>query len=497
MKKKIEALFLRLKTAIRQNPVEVILSVLFCTIGCMSYENNQEALFVILSYSPVLFISSYILNRLTDKGRGRIFYFLSVLFFIPFFWKQKDIGTPFWMVSQVLIQLFYLVACWQRENDSFVRKGLGYLRSWLSAIVLSGIAWLLALSIYFSISYIFEIWQNGENRFIVYSLSIIWGGMMPLLFLMFNQEDEDGLPLPNRLFDILLNYVMVPALLIYAGILYVYFIKITILWSLPKGLVAYIVIGFVTALFVLKGCQPFLTRRYFDWFFRYASWIAIPALAMYWVGACYRINQYGFTVDRVYLIVVGAILTGTVLLFLTPRSGRYLYATLLSILFFGIVTYIPGISAKDIERISQTKRGNYPMKIQTYDADSYLLISNDLPLSIDGYEGLRFVRSYGNGSAMYTSEQEDSISLYDKIGNLLYKENMDSLFTRQLEKVGLTPYDSIPVAVNPDFFSIEMDSALFILEEVSIRRSAKDSAYSVSYMTPGVYLKKRVPLPAQ
>ena len=38
MKKKIEALLKRLQIAVRHNPAEVVLSVLFCCFGCALYE---------------------------------------------------------------------------------------------------------------------------------------------------------------------------------------------------------------------------------------------------------------------------------------------------------------------------------------------------------------------------------------------------------------------------------------------------------------------------
>ena len=49
-----------------------------------------------------------------------------------------------------------------------------------------------------------------------YSSSIAFAGILPLLFLLFNREkEEEGV---NKLFDVLLNYVLSPALLIYAVI---------------------------------------------------------------------------------------------------------------------------------------------------------------------------------------------------------------------------------------------------------------------------------------
>ena len=491
MRKKIQALLVRLREAVRQNPVEVLLAVMFCVVGCISYESKDDNLNAILAYAPVLFLATYILNAWTEACRWRIIYYVSFFFFIPFLWKKEDVGSAFWLVSICVIQLLYLAASWQKDNILFFVRGLAYLRALLSAFLLAGVAWLLSLSIYFSISYIFDIWQSGQGRFIVYSLSIGFAGIMPLLFLMFNQEGEEDGKVQNRLFDVLLNYVLTPALLIYAVILYLYFIKIAVMWSLPKGAVAYIVVSFVSALFILKGSQPFLTRRYFDWFYRFAAFIAIPALIMYWVGACYRINQYGFTQERVYLVVVGAVLSGIVVLFLTKRTGRYLYAALLAVVLLSAVTYIPGITAGDIERISQSKRGNYPMQPEQYSDYSYLTLTNIQPLNISGYDTIRSIRNYKTPGGMYVAMEEDTFRLYNEAGNLVYKESLASLLQKQLNKVGLTPTDSIPEKINPAFFCMEVDSALLIFDEISMNRMYKDSAYTINYMTSGVYLNKK------
>lgn len=488
MKKKIEAIIKRLFTAVRHHPVEVVLAVLFCVMGCVYFETRHREIEVVLSYYPVLFLATYILNRLTDGKRWRFVYYLSLFFFIPFFWKAEDIGSASYLTTLVSIQLLYLVSNWERDNTRFMQKGLGYLRAILSAGLLAGVAWLLSVSIYFSIQYIFEIWETSEQRFIAYSLSLIFGGMMPLLFLMFNQDSEEQGG--NKLFDMLLNYVLTPALLIYAAILYLYFIKITVLWSLPKGAVAYIVVSFVSAAFLLKGCQSFLEKRVYDWFYRFTSLASMPALAMYWVGTFYRINQYGYTEARVYLVVVGAVLTGTVLLFLNQRTGRYLYAAVWAIALLATVTYIPGITAKDIERISQLKRGNDPEVKEIPAFESYT-IRDVSPLDIAGYNTLRTVRMFEEkGIGMMALTRRDTLCLYAADGTVLFKENLSQLFVRQLAKAGLSPTDSIPPRVYPQLLRIEMDSALFVFDEIGAYRYSPTVPYTISYMEPGYYLKK-------
>ena len=123
----------------------------------------------------------------------------------------------------------------------------------------------------------------------------------------------------------------------------------------PGG-IAYLVFGYAIVATVLKACQPMLLRRMYDWYYGRFSLIALPALAMFWTGVGYRVQQYGFTQDRVYLAVCGAIMTVTILLFFSRRSGRYLYVAALSGVLLAVFTYIPGVTAAAIGIRSQMQR---------------------------------------------------------------------------------------------------------------------------------------------
>lgn len=493
MKKRIEAIIIRLRLAIRQHPVEVLLSVVFCLLGCVHIESGYEYQFLEgpLAYFPVLFLIIYTLNGVTLQKKFRWLYFLSALFCVPFFgWTIMDVWTPTYLVSLVVVQLFYLVSGWKRDNDEFVRVALRYLKAMLSAGLLAGVAYLLAVSIYVSVQYIFEIWNGSDRRFYSEAAYLVFMCGMPLLFLMFNQEKEEKDDSRNRLFEVLLNYVLSPALLIYAVILYLYFIKVTVLWSLPKGAVAYIVVSFVSAMFIQKGCQVFLSKRYYDWFYKRASLAVLPALVMYWVGVYYRINQYGFTEPRVYLVVTGVILTGLAILFFTKRWGSYLYASCLSIVCLSAVTYIPGVTAEDIERISQTARGNYSPKERIYDYQSFLEIEDGNPVDISGYQTLVPVMGYRSSDKMWTTIEQDTFYIFNNTQDIIYRESVSSFWNKQLTKAGLNPHDSIPTKAFPILLEFNMDSTTLILQAINLYRSSADSAYKVSYLTPAYYLKK-------
>lgn len=487
MKKKIKNVWKRLRQAVRQNPAEVLLALVFCSLGCFYDFTRSVVVKDIIPYFPIFFLTTSLLNRLTAGKKGRALYVLSFGFFLPFFWIELERGSVTYWVSLAVVQLLYLTGSRARDNERFVRFGLSYLGAVLSACLLASITWVLAQSVYYSIRYIFEVGEGYSDDFMRYSTSVVFLGLMPLLFLMFSEKEERVADGDNKVFEVLLNYVLSPVLLIYALILYLYVIKIVVLWSLPKGAVAYIVVSFVSAAFLLKGCQPLLKRRWYDWFYDRTAPAVLPALALYWIGASYRIHEYGFTVARVYLVVVGVVLTGTALLFFFRRTSHYLYAAFLAVAALSAVTYIPGIKAKDIERISQTKRGNFPLKEKGYDDTAFLTIYTNGPVDCTGYTSLFRLHSYQVEGAEWMDYTADTLFFYGRDGQPVWSEPLDSLFMRQLAKAGLSPSDTIPEALYPLLLEMETDSVKYVFEQISL---TKDSVYHVTYIQPAFYLKR-------
>lgn len=488
MKKRLEVMWEQARMAVRSNPVEVLMAILVCWLNCYRYEKGEMYAYdMLLHYFPVLFLFTYTLNSRFKEGKFRVIYYLSgivCLLFLGFTEKWEFSAT--YIVSLVVIQLVYLVSGWKRDNHTFMGEGLRYLRALLSSGLLAGIVWLLSLSIYFCITYIFEIWKMTDNNIFIYIPCLSFMGVMPLLFLMFNGKKDEVDFMGSRLFGVLLNYVLSPALLIYAVILYLYFIKIAVLWSLPKGAVAYIVVSFASAIFLLKGCQVFLAHRYYDWFYNRASLVVLPTLVLYWIGALYRIHEYGFTELRVYLVVVGLILTGVAFLFLSNRWGHYLFAALWAIGLLVVVTYIPGITAHDIERISQAGRDTHIDEMEMIPV--YKEISSNEPINIEGYRSLEKITNYdGIDGIINLDFKGDSLSILDGNGTLMYQKSTEDFLDGQMAKVGLARRDTIPVSAYPKFLQLELDSGKVVLESINMMR---DTVYHVNSVYGDVYLKR-------
>lgn len=124
--------------------------------------------------------------------------------------------------------------------------------------------------------------------------------------------------------SVLVNYVLVPIVAIYAVILHAYAVKILIDGALPKGQ-----IGLMVTIFALGGTASWLVawpwRETGTWllrfFMRFWFWFTIVPVILLAVAIWERISTYGVTPDR-YGIVIVAVWLAIVTLYLAVRRNR-------------------------------------------------------------------------------------------------------------------------------------------------------------------------------
>ena len=205
-----------------------------------------------------------------------------------------------------------------------------------------------------SFFYIFGI--NEPKHFYAHIAQFIWFVLAPQVCCTLIRQNEDEVKEPFKVLRIILNFILSPAVIIYTVILYTYFVKIVFEWDLPKGGVAWMVMEFITVTLIGRVAQSILSQRYYDWFYRHFTLIAIPPLVMYWIGSIYRIRIYSFTESRFYLMVAGVLMTLFVLMLYRQRTRRYQLMALIFGAAIILFTYIPGISAKSIGLHCQKQR---------------------------------------------------------------------------------------------------------------------------------------------
>ncbi|MDD3840218.1 MAG: DUF4153 domain-containing protein [Clostridia bacterium] len=161
----------------------------------------------------------------------------------------------------------------------------------------------------------------------------------------------------SKLLRILILYIVMPLLSVYTCILYIYFIKIIVTRQWPVGMVSHLVLWYsVIVAAVLFFIAPIRdTNKWADRFSKWFPKIIIPVLIMMFISMGIRINAYGVTENRYYVIVLGLWVFGImVYLSLVKNPKNIVLPVVLSAI--AIVSVFGPLSSYSISKMSQNNR---------------------------------------------------------------------------------------------------------------------------------------------
>ncbi len=224
---------------------------------------------------------------------------LLLAFFYP---VHLSAGHLFLPAATAVFLLIAPFACREVSGDNvwgFVYKSaIAVMFGGVSTVILAGgLSAILA-----SIGYLFEIKINGKLYADIWSVG--WCLFFPLYVLAGvprELESDNGpcdIPAPV---SFIANYLMVPMMLAYTGILYAYGLKIAFEWELPRGNLAYMVTGFgIVGILTHLAIYPMRERgtRLLRFYFK-AFYVLLPVpLVLLAIGLWTRIAEYGITEQR-------------------------------------------------------------------------------------------------------------------------------------------------------------------------------------------------------
>ena len=361
MNTKVKTILQQLLQSPRRFPVELALGVVFFIIAVWDSEthvwNEKTAEYVsavngdiLWFFVPLMALTFWLhrVNRWAYYASFFLFLPLMMLDLKPFLWTY---GFAF---TYVLAAILLIIGNRRLDNRSFAAHALHVVTQMFFGMLISCILYMAVLAIMASFFYIFGI--DEPKHFYEHIAQFIFFVLAPQVCCTLVRQNEDEVEEPFKILRLILNFILSPAVIIYTVILYTYFIKIAFEWDLPKGGVAWMVMGFITVALIGRVAQSILSQRYYDWFYKHFTLIAIPPLIMYWIGSIYRIRLYSFTESRFYLMVAGALMTLFVLMLWKKRTRKYQLMALIFGAAIILFTYIPGISAKSIGLSCQKQR---------------------------------------------------------------------------------------------------------------------------------------------
>jgi hypothetical protein len=253
-------------------------------------------------------------------------------------------------ITFVLLPYFY-----KRENFELYIMKL-FIRFWITALY-SGVLFAGMAAILFTIDKLLQI--KVDEKMYLYVWFLIAGVFAPAFFLggipAFTQrlEKDDY----SKLLRILLLYIIMPLITVYTVILYIYFAKAIITLEWPQGLVAHLVLWYS----VISAAVIFLTsplteankwvRTFIFWFIK----LILPVLVIMFISIGIRINAYGITENRYFVVLLGLWVTG-VMIYLNLTKSRRNIVMPISLAIIALLSVSGPWSAYSVSKLSQSIR---------------------------------------------------------------------------------------------------------------------------------------------
>ncbi len=320
MKINIKDIVSNLKKAIIRFPLSMgIASVAtLAALGMVARHSTEDNFLVRVLISGIIWyfasIASYISfekYKINPDYRNLISLLIGFLFVGTIFYLPKS-ETPYlyWYQSGLLTFVFILAVGFIGFSlkDSmlsfwFYTKTLifNFLISSLFALILQiG----LSLSL-LSLDQLFNVRIN-ENWYAYISI-VLWGIFHAWVFLsLFPNDNSEPLVKVEKLVKTLSLYIMLPVVALYGVILTAYLSKIIIIGIWPEGYVSYLVINYsIAGLLTFYLAYPFLKEGFLKFLHFIYFGSLIPLLFMLFAAITMRSNEYGITVNRYYVYLIG------------------------------------------------------------------------------------------------------------------------------------------------------------------------------------------------
>jgi len=212
-----------------------------------------------------------------------------------------------------------------------------FIRFW-TAVLYSGFLYLGLTLALVSLKLLFDVDIHDKLFFELYILII--GFFNTWFFVAGIPKDFDALdaiteyPKGLKIFS---QYVLLPLLILYLFILYGYGGKIVLLWDWPKGIVSYLiacvsVLGILTFLLI----HPYGSLSDNAWIKKASKSyyiILFPLIVILFIAVSMRIDEYGITINRYIILLLGIWLTIVCLYFTVGKTNiKFIPTSLAAIL---------------------------------------------------------------------------------------------------------------------------------------------------------------------
>lgn len=255
------------------------------------------------------------------------------------------------------------------------------------------------------------------------------------------------------------QYVLVPLATIYLAIILAYEIKVIVQWTLPSGVISWLILGYaVYGILSILLVYPVRHQEENRWISTYSKWfyvLLVPLLPLLCVAIGVRVLDYGITEPRYIVLILALWLTGVTGYFLFTRQYN-IKVIPMSLCLVALLSAWGPQSASSVSERSQIARLNDMFGKQGLLTDGQLQpVSISLPDSA-GTEMLaqvRFVLDHYGPAGMQPllpNALFDSLQVADTIKSKHHRQTKQFEIVR--EYLALKPY--YVTSARRDFFEV-------------------------------------------
>ena len=345
----------QIKNAVSAHPIEIFLISAFAIgIWFMELEphqgNDHLAYWV---FEPMLFIFVY-LSRPYSWYR---FSWIVPLVALAIIGMTNDsaefyLSSPKFWGANFIALLVLLGFPFEKNNQGFTYRNFTN----LFHLGLATAVWLLVFglvaAILFTIKTLFNVeFSDSFYEHIYTSLGIF---TLPLFFLVFQQRQAKSEMTLNRIFEILVNFVLAPALMIFTVLLYAYVVQIIFEGVLPKGMLANITLPYLLGGLGVYALRSICAKARWETFFKFYPYLAIVPIVLLWLAIDRRISAYAWTEQRIYLVALATAITIAYAILIVPKARQYRLISGVVMVAIFAMTWI--VKPQEIAYQSQTVR---------------------------------------------------------------------------------------------------------------------------------------------
>ena len=345
----------QIKSAVSTHPIAIFLisafaiGIWFMELGPRQ-ENDHLAYWV---FEPILFIFVY-LSRPYSWYR---FSWIVPLVALAIIGMTNDsaefyLTSPKFWGANFIALLVLLGFPFEKNNQGFTYRNFTN----LFHLGLATAVWLLVFglvaAILFTITTLFNVeFSNSFYDHFYTSLGIF---TQPLFFLVFQQRQSKSEMTLNRIFEILVNFVLAPALMIFTVLLYAYVVQIIFEGVLPKGMLANITLPYLLGGLGVYALRSICAKARWETFFKFYPYLAIVPIVLLWLAIDRRISAYAWTEQRIYLVALATAITIAYAILIVPKARQYRLISGVVMVAIFAMTWI--VKPQEIAYQSQTAR---------------------------------------------------------------------------------------------------------------------------------------------